>query len=44
LLPSVWVPTLASIRIVLGEVHQRVQGTEANRGLLVAELLDGLGI
>ena len=35
---------LASIRIGLSEVHQGVQGTEANRGLIVAELLDGLGV
>jgi hypothetical protein len=35
---------LASIRIGLREVHQGVQGTEANRGLIVAELLDCPGV
>ena len=36
--------SLASIRISLREVHQGIQGTEANRGLLVAELLNCPGV
>jgi hypothetical protein len=35
---------LAVVGVVLGEVLKGVQGPEPDRGLLVAELLDGLGV
>src|SRR3712207_3688185 len=35
---------LAPSRVVLGEAYERVQRAQADRSLIVAELLDGLGV